>query len=141
VLIRTIAKVESACSFRCRQRLQSLCCGRSKQYMSRTAHAGCMLDNGRESNRVPAVRGKGRSSRVLIARLIRASTCGSLVRRSLHIYLLDFCRLFGRQTGTKNILPERERNITGAMGRPAETRMDIGSPTWARTRDLRINSP
>ena len=37
--------------------------------------------------------------------------------------------------------PRGKRNITDADGRSAETRMDIGSPTRARTWDLRINSP
>jgi hypothetical protein len=68
------------------------------------------------------------------------ATYGSLVRRSRHPYLLDLCCLWpaNRQ---ENLLPEKERNITGAKGRSAETRMDIGSPTRARTWDLRINSP
>jgi hypothetical protein len=42
------------------------------------------------------------------------------------------------ETG-KNIT-EWGQNITEAQSRSAETRMDIGSPTRARTWDLRINS-
>ena len=33
------------------------------------------------------------------------------------------------------------KNITEAQSQSAETRVDIGSPTRARTWDLRLNSP
>ena len=61
--------------------------------------------------------------------------CGSRVRRSLSSILLidaDFAR------GSGEDIPG---NIA-EVGRPNEPNpLNIGSPTWARTRDLRINSP
>ena len=53
------------------------------------------------------------------------------------IFLIDAA--FGRPKGAQGDYPRRRGNITEAKGRSAETRMDNGSPTRARTWDLRID--
>ena len=59
-------------------------------------------------------------------------TCGSKVRRSLlYIFLID------EEPST-----DAGENITQYITKLAGANcLNIGSPTWARTRDLRINSP
>jgi len=57
----------------------------------------------------------------------------------ISISLIDAA--FGQPNEHENLSPEKEKDVTEAKGQPAETRVDIGSPTRARTWDLRINSP
>ena len=106
----------------------------------RSWHASRLFDNGRELDRMPAVRRRGlfeSADRASDTREPPADHLTAALCISIFLIGVDF----GSLMAAEKLLPKRERNITDAEGRSAETRMDIGSPTRARTWDLRINSP